>query len=139
MGAALTRGVQRHVMACVKHFACNSIENARFQVNVSATQDVLANVYLPYFRRVVDQGVASVMSSYNSLNGQWCGDHRGLLSETLRHQWGFDGFVVSDFVYGLPDPVESVKAGLDRDALPTTAGAQSPGRPPLLSSLDAPS
>lgn len=113
MGAALTRGVQRHVMACVKHLACNSIENARFQVDVHADRAVLEDVYLPHFRRVVDEGVASVMTAYNSLNGQWCGQSRELLDETLRQRWGFDGIVLSDFVYGLRDPVASVKAGLD--------------------------
>ena len=73
MGAALTRGVQRHVMACVKHFACNSIENSRFKVDVTVAPDVLADVYLPHFRRIVDEGVAAVMSAYNSVNGTWCG------------------------------------------------------------------
>jgi beta-glucosidase len=67
MGAALARGAQRHVMACVKHFACNSIENARFKVDVTAGERALHEVYLPHFRRVVDEGVASVMSAYNSL------------------------------------------------------------------------
>lgn len=70
MGAALTRGVQRHAMACVKHFACNSIENARFQVDVQVDDRVLHEVYLPHFRRVVDEGVASVMSAYNAVHDQ---------------------------------------------------------------------
>ena len=74
MGAALTRGVQEHVLACVKHFACNSMENARFTVDVTADERALHEVYLPHFKRVVDEGVASVMSSYNSLNGEWAGE-----------------------------------------------------------------
>jgi len=113
MGAALTRGAQRWVMACVKHLACNSIENARFRIDVTIAPEVLDNVYLPHFRRVVDEGVASVMTAYNSLNGHWCGDSRDLVRGILRERWGFDGFVVSDFVYGLRDAVASVKAGLD--------------------------
>jgi beta-glucosidase len=113
MGAALTRGVQRHAMACVKHFACNSIENARFQVDVEAERDVLDDVYLPHFRRVVREGVASVMTAYNSLNGQWCGQSHALIRTILRDEWGFDGIVISDFVYGLRDPAESLMAGLD--------------------------
>jgi len=113
MGAALTRGVQRHVMACVKHFACNSIENTRFKVDVAVAPDVLDDVYLPHFRRVVDEGVAAVMSAYNSVNGAWCGENRALLTEILRERWRFDGFTVSDWVYGLRDPVGSVRAGLD--------------------------
>ncbi len=113
MGAALTRGVQRWAMACVKHFACNSIENARFQVDVTVAPEVLEDVYLPHFRRVVREGVASVMTAYNSVNGHWCGDSRELVGDILREGWGFDGIVVSDFVYGLRDPVASVKAGVD--------------------------
>jgi beta-glucosidase len=113
MGAALCRGVQRHAMACVKHFACNSMENARFQVDVQADERALHEVYLPHFQRVVGAGVASVMSAYNSLNGEWCGQNRTLLTEILRHEWGFSGFVISDFQFGLRDPVLSVQAGLD--------------------------
>ncbi len=113
MGAALVRGVQRHAMACVKHFACNSIENSRFEVDVLAEPDVLDDVYLPHFRRVVDEGVAAVMTAYNSLNGRWCGENRWLITSVLRERWGFDGIVISDFVHGLRDPVASVRAGLD--------------------------
>lgn len=113
MGAALTRGVQRHVMACVKHFACNSIENARFQVDVRADERALHEVYLPHFRRVVEEGVATVMSAYNSVNGEWCGQNGSLLTEILREEWGFSGFVISDFQFGLRDAVASVEAGLD--------------------------
>jgi beta-glucosidase len=62
---------------------------------------------------VVDAGVAAVMSAYNSVNGQWCGQNRTLLTEVLRDEWGFTGFVISDFVWGLRDPVGSLAAGLD--------------------------
>jgi len=113
MGAALTRGAQRHVMACVKHYACNSMENARFSVDVTADERALHEVYLPHFRQVVAAGVASVMSAYNSVNGEWCGQNRTLLTEILREEWGFDGFVISDFQFGLRDAVRSVQAGLD--------------------------
>jgi beta-glucosidase len=113
MGAAFVRGLQRHVMGCVKHFACNSIENSRFRVDVRVRPDVLDRVYLPHFKRVVDEGVASVMSAYNSLNGAWCGQNRGLLTSILKERWGFDGFVVSDWVFGIRDGVAAVNAGLD--------------------------
>lgn len=113
MGAALTRGVQEHVLACVKHFACNSMENARFTVDVTAEPRALHEVYLPHFKRVVDEGVASVMSSYNSLNGEWAGQSHALLTEVLRDEWGFDGFVITDFIFSLRDPLRSVRAGLD--------------------------
>jgi beta-glucosidase len=113
MGAALMRGAQTHVMACVKHFAVNSMENARFKVDVQADERALHEVYLPHFRHIVEQGVASVMSAYNSLNGTFCGDNTELLTTILRDEWGFDGFVISDFIFGLRDAALSVKAGLD--------------------------
>ncbi|MEE3328199.1 MAG: glycoside hydrolase family 3 N-terminal domain-containing protein [Myxococcota bacterium] len=111
MAAALTRGLQQHVMACMKHFAMNSMENARFQVNVVADERALHEVYLPHFRRVADEGVASVMSAYNSVNGEWCGQNKELLTTILREEWGWDGFVITDFINGLRDPALSVEAG----------------------------
>lgn len=113
MGAALTRGARRHVMACVKHFALNSIECARFKVDVRADERTLHEVYLPHFRRAVEEGAEVVMSAYNAVNGAWCGENRPLLTETLRGEWGFEGIVISDWIVGLRDPVKSVKAGLD--------------------------
>ncbi len=113
LGAALTRGVQRHAMACVKHFACNSMENARFKVDVTVDDEALHEVFLPHFRRIVDEGVASVMSAYNSVNGEWCGQSPALLNDVLRDEWGFEGFVISDWIFGLRDAGPSVTAGLD--------------------------
>jgi beta-glucosidase len=113
LAAAFTRGLQGHVMACMKHFACNSMEEARFQVDVTVDDRALHEVYLPHFRTVADQGVASVMSAYNSVNGEWCGQNAVLLTDVLRTEWGWDGFVTSDFIAGLRDPVRSVTAGLE--------------------------
>lgn len=113
MAQSLTRGLQRHVMACMKHFALNSMENARFSVDVQVDERALHEVYLPHFERVAGEGVASVMSAYNSVNGEWCGDNETLLTTILRDQWGWDGFVVSDFIFGLRDAAKSVRAGLD--------------------------
>jgi beta-glucosidase len=112
-GAAFTRGLQRHVMACMKHFACNSMENARFSVDVQVDDVALHEVFLPHFKRVVDEGVASVMSAYNSVNGEWCGQSHQLLTDVLREEWGFEGYVISDWILGLRDAATSVKAGLD--------------------------
>ncbi|HEU5152091.1 MAG TPA: glycoside hydrolase family 3 C-terminal domain-containing protein [Iamia sp.] len=113
MGAALTRGVQRHAMACVKHLACNSMEEARFQVDITVDDEALDDVYLPHFRRVVEEGVACVMSAYNAVNGEWAGESHHLLTEVLRERWGFAGFVISDWIFGLRDPARSLRAGLD--------------------------
>lgn len=113
LGAALTRGVQRHVMACAKHFVLNSMENARFKVDVTIDPRALHEVYLPHFKRVVDQGVASVMSAYNSVNGEWCGQNWELLTGVLKTRWGFQGFVVTDFIFGMRDPRKAALAGQD--------------------------
>ena len=113
MASAFTRGLQRHVMACMKHFALNSMENARFTVDVTVDERALHEVYLPHFERVAAVGVASVMSAYNSVNGEWCGQNRHLLTDVLRDEWGWDGFVTSDFIFGLRDPAASLTAGLD--------------------------
>lgn len=113
MGAAAVRGLQRHVMANVKHFALNNMENARFQVDVTASPRVLHEVYLPHFRRCVDEGAASVMSAYNSVNGDWCGHNRVLLTKILRDRWGFEGFVITDWIYGIRDAEAAANAGVD--------------------------
>jgi beta-glucosidase len=113
MGAALTGGVHPWLMTCVKHFALNSMEEARFTVDVSVDGDVLHEVYLPHFRTVVEAGADAVMSAYNSVNGAWAGENRTLLTGILRDTWGFTGFVMTDFVFGLRHPVESVAAGQD--------------------------
>jgi beta-glucosidase len=113
MAVAFTRGLQNHVMACAKHFALNSMENGRFTVDVTCGDRALHEVYLPHFRMVAEAGVASFMSAYNSVNGTWCGDNAVLLTDILRTEWEWDGLVITDFVFGLRDPIGSVKAGCD--------------------------
>jgi beta-glucosidase len=113
LGAALTRGVQRHAMACVKHFACNSMENARYTVDVEADARTLHEVYFAHFRRVVEAGVAAVMTSYNSLNGEWCCQNAALIRDTLKRDWGFEGFTMTDFIFGMRDAKKAILAGQD--------------------------
>jgi beta-glucosidase len=112
-GAALTRGVQRNVMAVAKHYALNSMENARFTVDVTADEAALHEVFLAHFRRVVEEGVSGIMTSYNSVNGEWAGQNEQLLQGVLRDEWDFQGVAVSDFVWGLRDAAKSLRAGLD--------------------------
>jgi beta-glucosidase len=113
MGAALAIGLQTHnVIATVKHFAVNSMENARFKVDVSCEPRPLREVYLPHFKRILDAGCLSVMSAYNKLNGTYCGQNKALLTDILRTDWGFEGFVHSDWVLGVYS-VEGATAGLD--------------------------
>lgn len=112
MGAAMVEGIQEHALASVKHFAANSIENTRFEVDVTMSDAVLREVYTPHFRRVVQEaGVASVMSAYNLVNGSYCAENPELLG--LLDEWGFDGFVESDWVFGTRSTVPSALAGLD--------------------------
>ena len=113
LGAALARGVQRHVMACAKHYALNSMENARFKLDVTIGARALHEVYLPHFKTVVDAGVAAVMSAYNSVNGEWAGQNRTLLTGILKEQWGFPGFVMTDFIFGLRDALKAALSGQD--------------------------
>lgn len=113
MGAALTRGAQRHVMATVKHFALNNMENARFRIDVTVDERTLHEVYLQHFKRIIDEGVACVMSAYNSVNGDFCGENETLLTGVLRDEWNFDGYVISDWIFGLRNGVKSLRAGLD--------------------------
>jgi beta-glucosidase len=112
-GAALTRGTQKYVMACAKHYALNSMENARFTVDVTVDEATLHDVYLPHFKRAVDEGVAAIMSAYNSVNGEWAGQNEYLLTDVLRTCWHWDGITVSDFIWGLRDAAKSLNAGLD--------------------------
>jgi beta-glucosidase len=114
MGAAILEAVQRHnVMACAKHFALNSMETARFKNDVRIDERTLREVYLPQFRKAVGHGVATFMSAYNKVRGEWCGESRHLLTTILREDWGFTGFVTSDWMWGVHDAKRGVDAGLD--------------------------
>lgn len=114
-GVAAVKAIQQHnIMACPKHFALNSIENSRWIVDVEVDERTLREVYLPHFKKVVQEGkTASIMSAYNQVNGDFAGENRPLLTNILRDEWGFEGFVSSDWVYGLYDGIKGVKAGMD--------------------------
>jgi beta-glucosidase len=114
MGAAAVRGIQRHIMACAKHFAANSIENSRLWVDIRMDERTLREVYLPHFKRCVDEGLAAVMAAYNKVNGHYCAHNRHLLKDILKGEWGFEGFVMSDFVYGVHHAT-AANAGLDME------------------------
>jgi len=113
LGAAAVRGVQRYAMACAKHFALNSMENARFRVDVKVSARALHEIYLLHFRRCVDAGVACIMSAYNSVNGEYCGENEALLTGILKKRWGFHGYVITDFIFGLRDGAKALRAGQD--------------------------
>ncbi len=113
-GVAAVKGLETHnVMACPKHFALNSIENSRWVVDVKVDERTLREVYLPHFKKTVQEGKpASIMSAYNLVNGDYCGESKYLLTDILKNEWGFEGFVTTDWVAGLYDGVKGVQAGL---------------------------
>ncbi len=114
-GVAATEAVQAHnVMASPKHYALNSIENSRFVVNVDLDERTLREVYLPHFKKVVQEGnAASLMSAYNKALGEYVSNNKYLLTDILRDEWGFEGFVHSDWFFAVYEAVPSIKAGLN--------------------------
>lgn len=120
MGAALVRGIQeKGVVACVKHFALNSMENSRFKVSVQCSKRTEREVFLPHFKKCIEAGAGAVMSAYNSYDGIPCGHHDYLLDQVLKKEWKFDGFVMNDFLWGIKDTVEAVNGGMDME-MPAT-------------------
>ncbi len=114
MASALVEGIQKHqVQACAKHFAANSMENNRFGGSMNMDERTLHEVYLPHFKKVIERGAASVMSAYNKLNGEYCGHSKTLLTDILRHTWGFKGYITSDWQNGLYDAQKGVEAGMN--------------------------
>ncbi|MBR2410261.1 MAG: glycoside hydrolase family 3 C-terminal domain-containing protein [Clostridia bacterium] len=114
MASALIKGVQdESVIACIKHFAFNSMENSRFWVNITADKRTEREIYFRHFKECIDQGAAAVMSSYNRYLGHFNGANNYLLRDVLKGEWYFDGFVVSDFFFGLHNAAKGMNAGLD--------------------------
>lgn len=112
MAAAYIRGIQANgVAACPKHYAVNSQELRRMCMDSVVDERTLREIYLTAFEIAVTEGKAkAIMSSYNQVNGEYVNESRHLLTEILRDEWGFDGFVVTDWG-GDNDHTEGVKAG----------------------------
>ena len=114
LAVASVEAVQAHkVMGCAKHYALNTIEETRTEVDVRVDERTLREVYLPHFERLVAADVASFMSAYNKVNGDYAGESRHLLREILKEEWGYRGFVMSDFFMGVYDGKKAALAGLD--------------------------
>ena len=111
---AFVEGVQsQHVIATLKHFACNNQGFFRGIIDVLVSKRALNEIYLPGFEYAVrEAGAMSVMSAYNKVNGEYCAQNPYLLSDELRKRWGFKGFVMSDWS-GTHSTVPTVEAGLD--------------------------
>jgi len=115
------------LMACVKHFALyGAAESGRDYNTTDMSFDRMYNDYLPPYKAAIDAGAGSVMASFNDINGMPATANKWLLNDLLRKQWGFNGFVVSDYTgvselieHGLGDLQNvsglSLKAGTDMD------------------------
>lgn len=109
------QGVQRNnVAACVKHYALNNQETARFFTNVTVDDRTLYEIYLPAFKAAVDGGAWAIMGSYNLYKGQWNCHNQYLLNDILKGEWGFDGVVISDWG-GVHDTDQAITNGLDME------------------------
>jgi beta-glucosidase len=133
LGAAYVRGVQRNVVAMVKHFVVNNFETGRTgsgwppsdrgpAVDIRVSRRALEEIYFPPFRRaLLDAGAGSVMGSYNQVNGCYACQNPALLA-TLKDQWGWGGFVAPDFMFAVRDPLAATQAGLDLPGLDDAEG-----------------
>lgn len=111
------------VAACVKHFACNNQETRRMSGNSQVSERALREIYLPAFEAAVKQGkTRGIMCAYNAINGTFCSENKSILTDILRDEWGYDGFVVTDWG-AVKDRVKGLLAGLDLE-MPGGAGTQ---------------
>lgn len=114
LAVGFVRGVQSiGVGTTVKHFVANDSEFERMTISSEVDEAALRELYLvPFESTVRDAGAWGIMSAYNRLNGTYCSEHDWLLSSVLRREWGFDGFVISDW-FGTHSTAAAANAGLD--------------------------
>ena len=122
IAAGYIRGIQANgVSACPKHFAANNTELRRMASDSVVDERTLREIYLTAFEIAVKEAhPKALMSSYNMVNEVYANENHHLLQEILRDQWGFDGFVVSDWG-GSNNHVEGVRAGSHME-MPSTGG-----------------
>ncbi len=123
MAGAFIKGVQsKNIGTSIKHFLANNQETRRMSGDSRVDERTLNEIYLAAFEGAVKkQKPWTVMCSYNKINGVYAAENHKYLTETLRDQWGFDGYVMSDWG-AVNNRVEDLKAGLDLE-MPTSFGA----------------
>lgn len=114
IGAGYINGVQsKGVGTSLKHYALNSQEKYRQETSAEIDERTMREIYLKGFEIAVKKSnPTSVMCAYNKVNSIWCSEHRQLLTEILRDEWGYEGYVVSDWG-AVHDICKAVCAGLD--------------------------
>lgn len=114
MAAAHIKGVQsQNVGTSLKHFAANNQEFRRLTCSSEIEERTLREIYLAAFETAVKEGKPkTVMCSYNRVNGEFASENHKLLTEILRDEWGFDGYVMSDWG-AVNDRVKGLEAGMD--------------------------
>lgn len=114
IAAGVIEGIQsKKVGTALKHFACNSQENERFVINEMVGERALREIYLASFEYPVKKAKPiSMMCAYNRINGDYCSQSKWLLTDVLRSEWGFKGFVMSDWG-AVDNRAQGVYAGLE--------------------------
>ncbi len=122
MAAAYIRGVQSwDVGTSVKHFAANNQEYRRMTCSSEVDERTLREIYFPAFEIAVKEAQPkTIMCSYNKINGTYSADNEWLLNKVLREEWGFEGYVVTDWG-AVSDRVRGIRAGLDLE-MPSSGG-----------------
>ena len=122
MAAAIIQGIQsRNVGTSIKHFAMNSQEHRRMSSSSDADERTIREIYFPAFEMAVKEAQPwTVMCSYNRINGVYASEDPWLLTDVLRKEWGFKGYVMSDWG-AVSDRVAGVAAGLDLE-MPSSGG-----------------
>lgn len=122
MAAAYINGVQsKNVGTSIKHFAANNQEHRRMSSSSNVDERTLREIYFPAFETAVKKSHPwTVMCSYNRINGVYASENKWLLTDVLRDEWGFDGYVMSDWG-AVSDRVKGVAAGLDLE-MPSSGG-----------------